>query len=357
MTMRKKDGLMIDIMAEWVVTRLNMGHYQDAIKELNNLLAHRGKVQASTGPGLERERKSLPTLAATIGKATVLVPKDDADGRAFLELFIDRFGVSAKLAAFHWGHHDLNDKILASLSRTRLTPMDSADLAGMLNGESTPEQYLQFLLLAIQKREELGSINMVFSKLVVPTINADKIGPYAQDLDDALCQHAHEHNRTFRWAELLKSHRAGLTAFATLACESNRSRQAKGRELVELREEIGKKLTQEEFSSHWESMSADTIGAIGFYSLTYEGELEAPEPYPREGFDEVKPYKEGIVKALLEFKGQREKLESPTGLWMIGEYIRFASGKDAHAIDWVGRDTLMKSPKYRDRHMAMDLGL
>ena len=354
----KKPKLLMEQMVEWVGVRARGGLYADALREMKNLALHRDKMAATSGKNFLDERKLIPEIAGSLGEHLMRIDISDPAGATLLKDYLHLFGCSPKLAANYWGDQSLNDSILNALAKQKLAPTDLVTLVPMFERDTTPEQYLRLALFSIERRKELGSLPMVFARVIAPTVTRERLGEYAPDLDEALLNFRGECSRRYRWNELLACHRAGLTGFAATAVHENTSNQAKGSDLVDVRREIGKVLTQEEHDRFWDCMTKDAIHAIGRYVVEYGDELERAQPEHRSTATEYQPFKDGISEVLaMVARDQPQKLKSPAVAWMIDQFCMYWHQRDAVQLQFLGRDVLMQSARYRDIHMAVDLGL
>ncbi len=350
--------ILMEQMVGWVGARAKAGLYADALREMKNLAQHRDKMAGTNGRNFTQERKLIPELTAKVGEHLLKIDTKDPAGLTLIKDYLHLFGCSVRLAATYWGDQGLNDQILDALSRQRLAPTDLVNMVPMFKEDSTPEHYLRLALFSIERRAELGSLSMVFARVIAPTVSREKLGEYAPELDEALLRHRGECNRRYRWNELLACHRAGLVGFATSAVQENTSNQAKGNDLVDARKELGRVLTQEEHNRFWDCMTKDAIHAIGLYMVEYGSELVCAEPEHRNSATEYQPFKDAIAEVLaVVARQQPEKLKTPEIAWMIDQFCSYWSPRDAAQMKFLERDVLMQSSRYRDIHMAVDLGL
>lgn len=345
-------------MVDWVGARAKAGLYADALREMKNLALHRDKMESTSGRNFMEERKLIPELTGRLGAHLMNIDALDPAGAVLIRDYLHLFGCKPALAAAYWDVSGLNDSILDALTKQKLAPADLVNMVPLFMGHSTPEQYLRLSLFAIERRAELGGLSMVFARVIAPSVTAEKLGEYGPELDEALIRHRGECNRRYRWNELLACHRAGLVGFAATAAQENSSNQAKGTDLVDARKEIGRVLTQVEHDRFWDCMTKDAIHAIGRYLLEYGAELERAEPEPRSTATEYQTFKDGIAEVLTSMaREQPDKLKTPEAVWMIDQFCIYWKPKDAVLLQPLGREVLMQSPRYRDLHMAVDLGL
>ncbi|AXH59988.1 hypothetical protein PLA107_032700 (plasmid) [Pseudomonas amygdali pv. lachrymans str. M301315] len=344
-------------MIVWVAARIKAGLYQDALRELKNLALHRDKMATTSGKNFQLERQLIPELTNKLGRHFLQIDPSDAEGFRLLNDFFHLFGCPPKAAATYWGDHGLNDQILNALTKQKLAPTDLVTMVPMFKEQCAPEQYLRLSLFAIERRAELGSMSMVFSRVIAPSVSIAALGDYAPELDEALLKHRGECANRYRWNELIACHRAGLCGFALAAMQENTSRQAKGRDLVDARNEMGHVLSQHEFDGFWDSMTQDAIHAVGLYMIEYGSELEKNDPTQREEIAEYQSFKDGIAAALAQVaRTEPHKLRSPEATWMIDQFCAYWTPNDKAKLN-LHRDVLMQSSRYRDLHMAADLGL
>lgn len=354
---RKEQHILMEQMIVWVGARIKAGLYRDALRDLKNLALHRDKMAATAGKNFQLERQLIPELTNKLGKHFLQIDPGDAEGLRLLNDFFHLFGCPPKVAANYWGHHGLNDQILNALTKQKLAPTDLVTMAPMFKEQCTPEQYMRLSLFAIERRAELGGISMVFSRVIAPSVCKAELGDYAPELDEALLRHRGEFAGRYRWNELIACHRAGIGGFALAAMLENTSRQAKGKDLVDARNEMGHVLSQQEFDGFWDCMTQDAIHAVGLYMIEYGSELEKNDPKHREDANEYQSFKDGIASALADVaKTEPHKLLSPEAAWMIDQFCVYWTPSDKARLK-LHRDVLMQSSRYRDLHMAADLGL
>lgn len=320
---------------DWLAIRLKLGNFEEAYRDLEKIVdLWRMSVDYE---GSVRDRM-CHDFYGKISRDLITAPGSPKDLSKIYHLYLEKFDITPEFARIFWGRDLDKLKILQSLSRTKITLSDTGHLQAIFKEYASPEELYLLIEVTLKNKEALGGISNIFGRFIAPGLTEARLGHMSSEIDDLLAEKFCQNANAFRWTELLAAHDAGLLRFTELAAANNTNLVAHSGQLIAAREKLGRVFSQEDLTRLWSSCSHETIESVGLYCLRYCEEFEIPDLRPRDTKDEVKPYLEGILRALRPRGTDPKKFDSKICGWMIDQYCRYSSAEGIEKLVFVEKN-------------------